>query len=137
MKWVSLSIFAALSLAVHTLTMTKMSKNGFNIGKINLNVFSLVLIFLFLQQFVSGNGYRLPSSQWFYVFMAGLGAYSVVQLSLMAIAIAPNPGYVEGLLGLSVVIVALASFFLFNSHLSPSKLIGIFLTLLGFYLIGK
>ncbi|MFQ5596982.1 MAG: EamA family transporter [Nitrospiria bacterium] len=137
MKWVSLSILAAFSLAIHSLAMAKMSKDGFHIGRINLNVFFLVFIFIGLQQWVSGSGVRLPLSLWNYIIIAALGAYLVIQLSLMAIATAPNPGYVSGILSLSVVVVALVSYFLFNAHLSASKSIGILLTLIGAYLIGK
>ncbi len=137
MTWVPLSILAALSLAMHSLAMAKMTKSGFDIGRINLNVFLLVLIFIVAQQLVSGRGYRLPSSQWSYIVIAALGAYLILQLSLMAMASAPNPGYVGGITSLSAVVVAIGSVFLFGSDLSLSKMLGIVLCLIGVYFIGK
>jgi len=137
MTWVPLSLLAGLSLAVHSLAMTKLTKGGFEIGRINLNVFFLVFLFISLQQLVSGNGYRLPTSQLVYIVIAAAGAYAIIHFSLLAIASAPNPGYVSGLTSLSAVVVAIASVFLFEAHLSVSKFIGIVLCLFGIYLIGK
>lgn len=137
MTWIPLSILAALSLAMHSLAMAKMTKNGFDVGKINLNVFFLVLVFIVVQQLVLGRGYRLPSSQGLYVVIASLGAYLIIQFSLMAVVTAPNPGYVGALTSLSAVVVAVGSVFLFESHLSVSKVFGILLCLVGVYLIGK
>ncbi|MFQ5588269.1 MAG: EamA family transporter [Nitrospiria bacterium] len=137
MTWIPLSVLAALSLAMHSLAMAKMTKNGFEIGKINLNVFFLVLIFIAVQQLVLGRGYRLPSSQGLYIVIASLGAYLIIQFSLMAIATAPNPGYVGAITSLSAVVVAVGSVFLFGSHISLSKVIGIVLCLIGVYLVGK
>ncbi|MEC4677160.1 MAG: EamA family transporter [Nitrospirota bacterium] len=137
MTWVPLSLLAGLSLAVHSLAMAKLTKNGFDLGRINLNVFFLVFIFVGLQQVLSGNGYKLPNSQLIYVFIAAVGAFAIIHFSLMAIAIAPNPGYVSGLTSLSVVVVAIASIFLFDAHFSISKFLGIALCLLGIYLIGR
>ncbi|GEM_PF-3984321 len=137
MTWVPLSLLAGLSLAVHALAMTKLTKGGFDLGRINLNVFFLVFVFIALQQIVSGNGYKLPASQLRYIFIAAVGAYSIIYFSLLAIASAPNPGYVSGLTSLSAVVVAIASVFLFDAHLSVSKFVGIVLSLIGVYLIGR
>ena len=137
MTWVPLSLLSGLSLAVHSLAMAKMTKDGFDIGKINLNVFFLVFVFIMLQQVVTGNGYRLPTSQLSYIVIAAAGAYSIIQFSLMAVATAPNPGYVGGLTSLSAIVVAVASVFLFEAHFSVSKFMGIMLCLAGIYLIGK
>ncbi len=137
MTWVSLSLLAGLSLAVHSLAMAKLTKNGLELGRINLNVFFLVFIFVALQQIFSGNGYKLPASQLIYVLIAAIGAFAIIHFSLMAIAIAPNPGYVSGLTSLSVVVIAITSIFLFDAHFSLSKFLGIILCLFGVYLIGR
>lgn len=137
MTWVPLSLLAGLSLAVHSLAMAKLTKNGLDLGRINLNVFFLVFVFIGLQQVITGNGYKLPSSQLVYIFIAAVGAFSIVHFSLMAIAAAPNPGYVSGLTSLSAIVVAIASVFLFDAHLSVSKFMGIVLSLIGIYLIAR
>lgn len=137
MTWVPLSLLAGLSLAVHSLAMAKLSKGGFDLGKINLNVFFLVFIFVGLQQIIAGNGYKLPSTQLIYILIAAVGAFAIIHFSLLAIASAPNPGYVGALTSLSAVVVAIASIFLFDAHFSVSKFVGIALSLLGVYLIGR
>lgn len=137
MKWVTLSILAALSLSVHTLAMAKMTKSGFQIGRINLNVFLLVVVFMLFQQVITGKGFQLPASQFFLVTIAALAAYAILQLSLMALGSAPNPGYVSGIINSSTVIISIASIYLFNAHFSFTKSVGIFLCLIGVYLIGK
>ncbi len=137
MTWVPLSLLAGLSLAVHSLAMAKLTKNGLDLGRINLNVFFWVFIFIGLQQIVSGNGYKLPPTQLLYIFIAAVGAFAIIHFSLLAIASAPNPGYVSGLTSLSAIVVAIASVFLFDAHLSVSKFVGIVLSLIGIYLIGR
>ncbi len=137
MKWVTLSILASLALAVHALAMAKMTKSGFQIGRINLNVFLLVVVIILIQQVVSGKGFQLPTSQLFLVTIAALAAYAILQLSLMAVESAPNPGYVSGIINSSTVIISIASVYLFNAHFSLTKSIGILLCLIGVYLISK
>lgn len=137
MKWVTLSILAALALSVHALAMAKMTKSGFQIGRINLNVFLLVVVIILIQQVVSGKGFQLPTSQIFLVTIAALAAYAILQLSLMAVKSAPNPGYVSGIINSSTVIISIASVYLFNAHFSLTKSIGILLCLIGVYLISK
>ncbi len=57
-------------------------------------------------------------------------------LGLKAIHAAPNPGYAEVLKTSQILIVTLASVFLFHSHFSWQKLIGIGFVIIGVALIA-
>ena len=49
---------------------------------------------------------------------------------------APNPGYVIGIGALNIVVVTVASYYLFGSEVTVQKLSGVALTMLGVVLIG-
>ena len=136
MKWFFLSIVAAIALAMHVLVMTKIIKLGVPISRANFFVFLCVAILLLFQQLILKDGFTLKVSYWPYVFFAALGAFLVIQLSLMAIKDAPNPGYVNGLESLSAIIISIAAVYLFQSSLSITKVLGIICCLAGAFLIG-
>lgn len=56
--------------------------------------------------------------------------------SISAIASAPNPGYVEAITSLRVVVILAASILFFGSEITPMKLIGIAFCILGIFIIS-
>lgn len=62
---------------------------------------------------------------------AVLGNY----FSVKAYATAPNPGYPYAIISCTVIVLSITSFFLFGSSLSPIKILGIVLCLVGASLI--
>lgn len=59
-----------------------------------------------------------------------------IRNSISAIRSAPNPGYSEAIKSFYVVIVTIASFFVFGSELSAKKVMGILMTVAGLFLIA-
>ena len=57
-------------------------------------------------------------------------------LLINAIKIAPNPGYVSAVTSTQIILVAIASIFLFKSEFTFKKGIGTFLVVLGVILLG-
>ncbi len=51
-------------------------------------------------------------------------------------AVAPNPGYVQGVLTLNVVAISLIAVFLFGSELSLFKSVGVILTVIGVVILS-
>lgn len=70
------------------------------------------------------------------VALAALLSYAGNLAYLKAVATAPNPGLPVAIEGCKVVVVLVASYFLFDASLSLAKLAGVVLCLVGVYLIA-
>ena len=79
---------------------------------------------------------RVPSSAIVWLGVASLLSYLGNYFQTRALTEGPNPGYATAIVGCQSVILVLASVYLFGSHISAVKLIGVGLCIAGVFVLS-
>ena len=136
-KWILYSLISVVSISIMTLLFKHLLNSGINPEIINFYFF-LISTVAFLGFLVAkSSNFNIPKSSIPIFVILGLLALSYNYFDLLAIKIAPNPGYVEAILTMKIIIITLLSFLLFKSDLNMTKAIGIGLCILGTFLLTK
>ena len=136
-KWILYSLISVVSISIMTLLFKHLLNTGLNPEIINFYFFLISTIAFLGFLFTKSSNFQVPSSSIPVFIILGLLALSYNYFDLLAIKSAPNPGYVEAILTLKIVIVTFLSFWLFSSELNTTKLIGVGLCVLGGFLLRK
>ncbi len=135
MNWIILSVFSAFCLAALTLLTKGILSKGVVPEVLNFWLFATSSIGFGFLAYFRGLCFQVPHST-VYLFVALL----VVVLGyndflVRAFAEAPNPGYVQGVVSLSMILVLILSVFFFGSALTFSKVVGMVLVLAGIFIL--
>jgi hypothetical protein len=69
------------------------------------------------------------------IALAGVLSYVGNLSAVRAVALAPNPGYANAVVGLQAVVITAVSLVLFNAPFSPAKVVGVLLCVAGVTLV--
>ena len=136
MNWFWYAVIGMVLLSVMFLFITKVNKLGvrselvYVLPSIFAVLFGLIYIFSVKIPFV------VPKSAWIFIVLAGLFALLGNLLMFKSLSLAPNPGYSLAIISADVVLVAVASVFIFKSEFTLIKAIGTGLAVLGIILLG-
>ena len=135
MGWISYSLIGAICLAIHMLSMTKLSKMGLQSSFINMIVFTVATSCLWIYHFTVKKENILQMNHYGWFGLASLSVFAVIVTTLEALKRAPNPGFVNAIENMSTVIVTLGSVMLLSSELTLFKFLGVICVFIGVSII--
>lgn len=141
MPWYALAILAMFSFSGMTLLIKKLRDLGFSSKKINLFLFAFVFFGFLI--FNIGSLETTAGSPNFLPFLAVMGIGSLAAVfgnlfNMTAVGIAPNPGYSQAIASSSILLITIASIFLFDLRFDLIKFSGVILIMLGIaFLVAK
>jgi len=136
MNWFILALGAMVLFTITFLLIKKVGDLGLKSEVILFYYFAIgaliILVYIFM------NKMSLQASGYIFVLlliMALIGSIANILL-FNSIKIAPNPGYALAVSGLHVLLVAVASIFIFKSEFTLLKGIGTILAIIGIIILG-
>jgi uncharacterized membrane protein len=135
--WIEMSLAAMGLMAAMLLLLNGLNRYGLDQSMTLLCLFPLIFVFNVVYILVAGTPLRLPTtaSAWLLLVGAALASFLGNLYCLKAMKLAPNPGYPVAIQGANVVIVTLVSLWLFASHFSYVKSLGVLCCVIGVALI--
>lgn len=131
MNWITLSVVSAFCLTALNLLTKGILNKGVLPEVLNFWLFSLSAVGFALLTYFRGQSFQIPSSTT-YLFVALIAVVLAYNDFLVrAFSEAPNPGYVQGIVSLSMILVLVLSVIFFGSALTVSKFAGMVLVLMG------
>ena len=137
--WIAMSLAAMGCMAAMLLLLTGLNRLKLDQSITLLCLFPLILLFNVLYILVTRTPLRLPTtaSAWLLLVGAALASFVGNLYCLKAMNLAPNPGYPVAIQGANVLIVTLASLWLFAAEFSYWKGVGVLLCVIGVTLICR
>lgn len=136
MEWYSYALLSMLFFSIMVLIFKRLMSGGLQPGVILLFVFGLSALF-YLAHFLIA---KTPMETNYYILalllIAAILSYVGNLFSLKAINSAPNVGYPLAINSLQIILVTVASVFLFGSKLSLIKVAGLLLGLIAIMLLA-
>lgn len=132
-----LSLLGMLFLSAMFLAFKKLGNLGAN--SYTILIFEFVIAAVILTSFaVLAKTNIMPSNNTIWLLLLAVGIFGAIGNILLTQGIisAPNPGYALAIVNANVVLVSIASFFLFKSEITLVKGIGIIFAVLGVILLG-
>ncbi|RAP26978.1 hypothetical protein DID78_06380 [Candidatus Marinamargulisbacteria bacterium SCGC AG-343-D04] len=136
MNWFGYSLIGAIGLAIHMLSMTKLAKLQLPTSFINAVVFSGAAIFLIIIYFVGKKEINLQMVHIPWLVIASVSILTVIIVTLEALKLAPNPGFVTAVENLSTILLTVGAVIFLASPLSFVKGLGVLLAFTGVLLIS-
>ena len=137
LNWLIASFIATVGFAGMSIIITKFTGMGLAPEVINFFLFSGTGLGFLAFILVRRTTLSIPVNAipWF-ILLAAI-AVAANYYSVVGFGLAPNPGYVRGVAGFEVAIVAVAAVFLFGSELTLTKSIGIGFSLVGLLFLSR
>lgn len=132
--WVLFSLLAALFFSIMFLIFKKLEGLG-----IPLLIFSCSIgtaAFFLTHIVVNRLPMRVPLSSLAWLALASGLSYVGNYFQTRALTEGPNPGYTTAIVGCQSIILLVASYYLFGSHISAQKLVGVALCLAGVFVLS-
>ncbi len=137
MTWLLKAFITTICFSIFTILVKFLTNK--NIPSEAINLYSITIcsicfaIFAFYKNSVTSLELKfLPIAT-----LMGLILFIANYYLISAINSAPNPGYVRAILAFEMVVVSILSFFIYSSHLSGIKILGMFFSLLGVVLLAS
>ena len=128
--WIIYSFLSMICIATLTLIQTKLTKIETSSILINLYLFAFTLIGFFVLALREGK-FAVSKVAVIWLIASAVVAVGANYFMVEAIRLSPNPGYPWAIASFNLVIVTIASIFLFSSDFTVNKFIGILIVLLG------
>ncbi len=136
MNWYTYSLFSAVFFSAHFLLVKKAGTENISTNLLILYMCAISGILMLGYQIFAKQSLNLSKSAIYLILFISIfwifGAYFLTK----AIYLSPNAGYATAIGSLQVLIVVIASIFIFDSDFSYIKLIGAILVILGVILLG-
>jgi drug/metabolite transporter (DMT)-like permease len=126
--WVIFSLCAALFFSIMFLVFKKLE----GLGTLLIFACSVGTATCFLTHlFANKMTVRIPPSALAWIALASVLSYLGNYFQTRALTEGPNPGYTTAIVGCQSILLLVASYYLFGSHISPGKLVGVALCVAG------
>ena len=131
--WIAWSLATMGLMTVMTLAFKQLGRLGVDPSIVLLNLFVIMLVVNILYIRVMGTPLHLPrgSMPWALIVCAAAASFFGNLCSLKAINLAPNAGYPTAIAGMQMVVVTVASIWLFAAEFSLLKGLGVLCCALG------
>jgi len=136
MNWIYYSIITVFSFTMMSLIFKKLTMLEPKTEIINFYFFFFSTLAISGSLFLRQIKFRIQSNTIPLFLLLALIAVFGNYASISAIRLAPNPGYVKGIQTLEVVLLTIASYFLFRSEITVTKVIGAILAVCGVILLS-
>lgn len=131
MNWITLSVLSAFCLACLNLLTKGILEKGVAPVVLNFWLFGLSTLGFGALSYFRGQSLQLPTNAYVLFFVVILVVLGYNDFLVRAFSEAPNPGYVQGIVSISMVVVLILSVLFFGSALTLPKFIGMALILAG------
>ena len=135
--WIALSFGSMLLLAAMMLMIVPPGRAGAHPSVVLFYIFLLGGLFNLGYVKYQGTSHRLPGSTLLWIAGAAMASFLGNFCYIKAINIAPNPGYACAIEALKAPVVVLMSIWLFASHFSFLKALGVLCCGIGVALISR
>jgi len=136
MNWFIFAIFALLAFSGMVLTFKKITLLGVSPVVLMLFVAIFLTVFYALHVLITKTPIKINGASLGWLLLAGVLSYLGNLFYIKSIALAPNPGYAVTVAGLQLAVIAVASFFLFQSEFTLIKGAGIVLAIIAGVLLA-
>jgi uncharacterized membrane protein len=135
--WIGLSLAAMAMMAGMTLLFKQLVRIGVDPSVVLLCLFLVMIVINLGYMKIAGAPIQLPRSAapWLLIVLAAFASFFGNLCSLKAIHVAPNAGYPTAIASLQMVVVTLASIWLFAAEFSLLKGLGVLCCAIGTALI--
>ncbi|MCJ7703436.1 MAG: EamA family transporter [Anaerolineales bacterium] len=135
-NWIYYSLITVISFTMMSLIFKKLTTLEPKSEIINFYFFFFSTLAISISLFFRQTKFRIPTKTLPLFLLLAIIAVFGNYASISAIRLAPNPGYVKGIQTLEVVLLTIASYFLFRSEITVAKVIGAILVVGGVILLS-
>lgn len=136
MNWIIYAMLGMISLGIMSLLLKKLTIENLRAEVMLLFLFIFAAVFYLLQILVTKTQIKINYFLIFLIIAAALFSYIGNLFLVKSIAIAPNPAYSIAIISLQTILVAVGSYFIFNSQLTVINLLGVVLGLIAIILLS-
>jgi len=136
MNWFIYALIAMVAFTINFLLIKKISLLGVRAHVVLIYIFAISALIALVYSFVIKDSIKV--NNYVLVLLIITAVFAVVGNFFLfeSIASSPNPGYSLAVSGSYILLVAIASVFIFQSDFTLSKLIGTVLAVIGIIMIG-
>lgn len=134
--WLIYTLISVFFTAAMVLIFKKTTMQGVDAAVILFVLFSVAALLYGAHLLVNRTSFNVGGWPLILIVLAAICSYVANLLQVKSIALAPNPGYVFAIVSLNVVLVTVASYFLFSSEITLVRGIGIMLGIIAVALIS-
>lgn len=136
MGWFLLAFISLFLFAGVTLVQKHLLNLGIHPVTFGLYLMAFTFIGFLLTAIITKQKIMIPNAWILFLILAGLFALFGNLAATYSFKLAENPGYTQGIISASGIVILFLSIFLFKSELTPIKFVGILLTTFGVILLG-
>lgn len=132
--WIIFSVSAAILFSAMFLVFKKLAAFGAPLSLLSVSIGTAICCIVHLV--VNRMSFTVPVSAAIWFGIASLLSYIGNYLQLRAINEGPNPGFATAIVGCQSILLMIASFYLFGSDLSVTKVVGALLCVAGVIMLS-
>ena len=136
MSWITQAFIAMLSISSMVLIFKRLTQFDMKPEIINFFFFLFTTLAFLVLILFKKTRIEIPTTAVPLFILIAIIAVVYNYFSISAIGAAPNPGYVEAIYSFRIVIILIASIFLFGSSITLTKMIGVVLCVIGLILVS-
>ena len=136
MNWIANSLIATCFLTGLVLFTKALTEKGISAGVLNFYFFVLASVGFLALALFRRESFSIDSSAWPLFLGLAVVAIGYNEFFIRALGIAPNAGYVQAVLSINIVLIAVLSIFFFGAEFSLLKSFGVLLTAVGVVILS-
>ena len=136
MNWFIQSLIGMLLFAGMILIFKKLTLENLKAEVILLFLFGFAFLFYLTQVIVTKTSFKLNAFLVILLILTAIFSYVANLIEVRAIAVAPNPAFVTAIFSLHIILVAIGSYFLYNSQISFINGLGMVLGIIAIILLS-
>ena len=136
MNWLIQTLIAMLLFALMILIFKKLTIEKMQAEVILLFLFGFAFVFYLTQVIVTKTPIKINTFLIVLLILAAIFSYIANLLEVKAVNMAPNPAFVTSIMGLHAILVAIGSYYLYNSQISIMNGLGIILGIIAIILLS-
>ena len=136
MGWFIYAIIAMVALTINFLLIKKILNLGIRSEIVLIYIFGISAIIILIYSVSTKASINISRYVFLFILLAAIFAIIGNFFLFKSMGISPNPGYALAVSGVHILLVAIASIFIFKSDFSLVKGVGVILAVIGIILLG-
>jgi drug/metabolite transporter (DMT)-like permease len=135
MNWILATIISSIAFAGISLLLKKLTQYPLTPEILNFYFWITTSITFLAFALYKKSSFKISTDSLVWFLVLSIVAFVANYFSIIALKLAPNPGYVRAIQSANIIIITVSSIFLFGSTISIKMILGIMLILGGLYLL--
>ena len=135
MNWIFATIISSIAFAGVSLLLKKLTQYSLTPEILNFYFWIITSITFLAFALYKKSSFKIDKGSLVWFLVLSIVAFVANYFSIIALKLAPNPGYVRAIQSANIVLITVSSIFLFGSTISIKAILGIMLILGGLYLL--